>query len=292
MIMKTILISTIVVLSIILCSCSELNKDIPAPVQNTNVVHPQGWANTSSSDFHGTAVMVNNFDIRGCAACHGASFNGGTAGVSCLNAGCHPYSGGPYNCTTCHGFPPPSDRYGNTSNKFMGVGAHTIHITGNNDFSGMQCESCHTLPTSIYDSNHINTTTGRANVAIFDPLSRISSGGVTPVPTYNFNTGRCANTFCHGAWRLTKAGAVDTTIYTDSVMTGANSIPWWTGDSTQTITCGISCHTNPPAGHKVSSLQTCYTCHSAVIDKNGNIIKNGKHVNGMIDLNNTSTPFR
>ena len=159
----------------------------------------------------------------------------------------------------------------------------------------MECTSCHTLPTSIYDPNHINTITGRANVSITDPLAKIYSSGMTPSPAYNFSNGRCTNTFCHGAWRLKKEGAPDTTVYSDSVMTGTYDIPYappWTGDSIYTIACGIYCHTNPPSGHIASTINQCYICHSSVIDKNGKIINRAKHINGMIDLNTTSTPFR
>ncbi len=157
--------------------------------------------------------------MRGCQQCHGLQYDGGISGVSCMT--CHTNPDGPENCATCHGVPPPPDRYGNISNAAIGVGAHVIHFTGNGNYTthSMTCSMCHPMPTSIYDPNHINTT-GRAYVVFNDPLAKVKSNGVTPAPAYNLSAVTCANTFCHGAWQLTKAGAPDTTVYTAAVMSG------------------------------------------------------------------------
>jgi hypothetical protein len=49
--------------------------------------------------------------------------------------------------------------------------------------------------------------------------------------------------------------------------------------------CGF-CHGIPPTGHLDFGLtiQSCVTCHSAVVDVDGNIIDKSKHINGQADL--------
>jgi hypothetical protein len=284
-------IYSIFIPAILSLSCSDLKKDLPAPTQSgVNNVHEQGWTDTASVNFHGIFIASNNYDMRSCQHCHGLKYDGGLSGISCLT--CHSNPGGPENCATCHGIPPPPDRYGNTSNAAIGVGAHVIHFTGsgNSTTHSMTCSMCHFMPTSIYDPNHINAT-GRAYVVINDPLAAMKSDNVIPVPAYSRNAVTCANTFCHGSWRLPKSGAPDTTVYTANVMSGTNDAPVWTGGSTQTA-CGTNCHTNPPAGHKASALTNCYTCHGDVMDATGKIKNKSKHMNGMIDLVSGAAPFR
>ena len=254
-----ILFVAIIALIFFLSSCSDLEKDLPAEESNEVQIHAQGWTDTASANFHGKAIQSNNWDIRPCQKCHGSSYTGGTSGESCLNQGCHPNPGGPQNCATCHGMPPPPALDGSNSYTDRGVGAHQIHFTGNGTYSSysMTCSMCHHMPTSIYDPEHI-IADEHAEVFINDPLANISSGGVMPIPTYDTSSLTCNNTFCHGAWKLSKAGSFDTTVFTANVMTGANYAPRWNGGPVEK-SCGspATCHALPPNGHIPSALTAC-----------------------------------
>ena len=49
--------------------------------------HPNGWLDENNPNFHGTKVEKEG--ATGCAACHGASFDGGISGLACSE--CHAY---------------------------------------------------------------------------------------------------------------------------------------------------------------------------------------------------------
>ncbi len=70
--------------------CSELKKDLPAPVAPGVVVHERGWNDTSATNFHGKVLKAKGYHLSECTPCHAKSFQGGTSQVSCLT--CHaPY---------------------------------------------------------------------------------------------------------------------------------------------------------------------------------------------------------
>lgn len=263
-------------LAVLIISCSELKKDLPSAASNDIIVHSAGWIDTNSIEFHGNAIKNAGWDMRSCSRCHGADYAGGSSGQSCRT--CHNANGGPENCATCHGMPPPPALDGSTASTAHGVGAHVIHLNGTGAYSSysMTCQSCHHLPTSIYDPLHINAT-GRALVTFTDPLASLRSGGLTPSPVYNPDSLKCMNTFCHGTWRLTKAGLSGDSVYTDTVMVGSNYAPRWNGGTVEKK-CG-TCHALPPTGHK-SYSQNCSSCHVDVTTASGKL----KHMNGKIDL--------
>ncbi len=65
--------------------CSDYTSTV-APVE-TRGIHPEGWSNKQSVDFHGDYLAANNFDAELCKTCHGADFSGGTTEQSCSE--CH-----------------------------------------------------------------------------------------------------------------------------------------------------------------------------------------------------------
>jgi hypothetical protein len=282
-----ILFSIFISLAMLLVSCSDLKTDLPVAASDKIVVHPAGWIDTSSAAFHGKAIRAADWDMRSCRRCHGLHYTGGTSTVACTT--CHTLLEGPENCTTCHGTPaPPPDLDGNTATTARGVGAHTIHLRGSGAYSAtsVACTGCHHVPGSVYEAGHIDGT-GRAKVTITERLASISSGGITPAPTYNPDSLRCYNTFCHGDWRLLRANSAHQFVYADTSatasITGSNYAPLWNGGAAQEA-CGATCHTLPPAGHKTYALTACAGCHGDVIDATGKISNKAKHINGRIDL--------
>ena len=108
-----------------------------------NYPHQQGYTDTTSINFHGTALKVNNFNTDACSKCHAADFKGGNTNVSCIS---------------CHNYPHPQGMIDSTSsnfhgkiiktNKFVMVDCQKCH---GNDFSGngsnqLNCRNCHTQP--------------------------------------------------------------------------------------------------------------------------------------------------
>lgn len=290
-----VLLSIFILLAMLMWSCSDLKNDLPLAASNKIVVHPAGWTDTASVEFHGNAIKSAGWDMRSCRTCHGLHYSGGTVNVSCTT--CHTQLEGPENCTTCHGTPaPPPDLDGNTVTSARGVGAHKIHLLGNGAYSAtsVACTGCHHVPGSVYEIGHIDST-GRAKVMITEPLAITSSGGITPVPTYDPASLQCNNTFCHGDWRLLRANSTHKSIYSDSSatasMTGSNYAPQWNGGAAQKA-CGTTCHALPPVGHKSYALTECAGCHGDVIDATGKISNKAKHINGKINLSSGEQNFQ
>ncbi len=166
---------TCLVFAAIAIGCSE---DRTPP--DAGGVHPSGWADKGSPNFHATWLAANKFPLTRCAECHGADFAGGEVGVSCSQTGCHsdPTTGvaiPPNACTTCHGIngtPRPE------------TGAHWQHVPF--------CDTCHTVPTTAQVEQH----------ASGDESTLIHFGSFATKdasPTFDLATKKCANTYCHGA---------------------------------------------------------------------------------------------
>ncbi|HEX2787614.1 MAG TPA: CxxxxCH/CxxCH domain-containing protein [Ignavibacteria bacterium] len=259
--------------------CSELNNNTTlAPDIDT---HPDGWANPSSSNFHGKYIFDNKqWNLTQCKTCHGGDYKGGTSGSNCL--GCHTGSGGPQNCRLCHGnsehSSPPKALNGDTSVTYIGVGVHQLHRTPLFSAS-VGCNECHTALDGFSDPNHIGDNPNGIAEINFGPLSRASIGGnITPDPQWDRNTATCSNVYCHGTFKegnLTAAG----------VWTNPNS-----------VVCG-SCHGDPVTGNPTPrtkgvftpphfsfmTINSCYVCHETVINSQGVIFDKTKHVNGVIN---------
>ncbi|CAN5433425.1 hypothetical protein BH10BAC5_BH10BAC5_23530 [soil metagenome] len=259
--------------------CSKFdNSVVQAPQIDT---HPNGWANPSSTYFHGKYITDNKlWNLNQCKTCHGADYTGGNTGSNCL--GCHTNSGGPENCRTCHGNSdhsnPPKGLYGDTLSSFIGVGAHVTHVNNPKFSAALHCSDCHSF-SGFSDPNHIGDSPDGIAEITFGTLAHDTlGGGIVPNPSWDRNTATCSNVYCHGTF---KAGNLNAA----GVWTDANSVK-----------CG-SCHGDPVTGNptpKVNggyvaphfsfmTVKSCYICHGTVINPGGIIIDKSKHINGQIN---------
>jgi hypothetical protein len=267
---------------------------------------------------HTNYMRAHNDPLVECRGCHGATYTGGPiADVTCQRAGCHADASGnlksPESCNTCHGnfrasasltglayllsAAPPKSVAGDTSTTTSAVGAHQKHLVTGTTGNAVRCQECHTVPASVNSAGHIGPLP--ADVVFNDTLANHVSGDgtVRPAPAYTAPT--CANTYCHGNWKLRKATAVravpppidPTLFYTDSVMVGAKAAPSWNANASagQCYSChGGSPGNYVPAGHYViTDLGGCQGCHGDVTDNTGKILNKAKHINGWVDLIDT-----
>ncbi|HXX64012.1 MAG TPA: CxxxxCH/CxxCH domain-containing protein [Bacteroidota bacterium] len=262
---------------------------------------------------HQGYLMTTLFQLPSCQTCHGSSFTGGTiTTVSCESSGCHADASGvgkpPTTCNTCHGVfraaasltgsalllsaAPPRDVAGDSASSAPGVGAHQKHLVTGTTGNSVKCQECHTVPNAYNDPGHIGIPPTQV-VAFNDTLARLitGDGSLIPAPSFNPATVTCANVYCHGNWRLTKASAptIAQAVFADTatIMVGANESPVWTGGAAQAqcFSChGVAPNKYTPIGHQDFDLTACYLCHGDVVDQNGNISNRAKHINGMIDL--------
>ncbi len=206
-------------------ACSEERTTAPS-----GGVHPQGWADRSSSAFHGAWLAENSFPLTQCQQCHGDDYLGGAVGVSCVQSGCH--SQPPIACTTCHGSrgtPRPSS------------GAHWAHQA--------YCDTCHVVPALTTASVERHASGDASTLIKFGSIAvessrdwRFDAGASVGPPVWDAATQRCTGTYCHGA----------------------ASPPWTTATP---IECD-GCHSAPPADHAAWSrvangTSSCVTCHPA-----------------------------
>lgn len=280
----------IILLSMLWGGCSELKENLPAGTNPAIAVHAEGWTNPASANFHGKAIRAADWDMSSCKTCHGPTYSGGVADVSCRT--CHSDGGGPENCATCHGGSnspaPPEDLAGNTSTAAPGVGAHTKHVQGGNLSSIVWCYECHTVPTSVYAAGHVDSDLP-AEVPMNGPRARAASAGILPAPSHDYTALTCSDTYCHGNWRSERATSPNSFAYTDSFMIGANATPVWTGGSTE-ASCG-TCHGLPPVGHIPVGLTICGDCHLGIVDATGKIIDKSLHINGKINVFGSERSF-
>jgi len=207
-------------------------------------------------------LMENPELLEDCQECHGADYDGGTSGVSCID--CHAaseaYEG---SCNICHGMSdsvdipayqaPPLDLAGNESTDEFTVGSHRTHMIGGEYSDGIECQSCHIVPDSWSSRGHIDESPAEVIFGGF-------SGWHEHNPVLDSETGTCSDTYCHGDFA-----------------------PEWTTVDGSQAECG-SCHTlPPPTPHYNATIETCVQCHSSVIDGEGNIINKALHINGTVN---------
>ncbi len=262
-------------------------------------LHGRGWTDPSSTNFHGNTVRSAGWDMRSCQSCHGVLYDGGKVGVSCRQ--CHSGGAGPENCATCHGSAttpaPPRDLSKNTAKSAPGVGAHQMHLSGSSIAGPIACGECHAVPSSAYQSGHIdsspgaelrfnslgNTVTNMPGTIDYDPELPLFS----PSSSYIQGTLKCSNSYCHGSF---KNG--NTTF-----------APTWNDITTASGACG-TCHGNVSApldtlGTRYLPKTTaqggthpsvaglgirCNVCHAEVVDANFRIINTAKHINGKLNV--------
>ncbi len=277
---------------IVFGSCSKLQNNALSPVQLQSqsgiYPHPSGWADTTSSNFHGTYfintyVNTQTFDLTSCATCHASDLKGGTTKVSCYD--CHKGNAGTLACNTCHGSSlnpaPPKDLSGNLSASSSAAGAHQEHLAGSGFASAVACASCHVVPETAGPGLHptggnpsLNfvgvaaTETNTPGSDNYDPTQPT----IVPSPMFNSKTLQCSNTYCHGNFK-----------------NGNNFSPKWNVLNGSQDSCG-SCHGIPPntSVHQIAyydmatSKNNCYFCHEPMIGPNG-IQDSTLHVNGSLE---------
>lgn len=262
-----------------LASCSELRDELPAASTATLRVHPEGWTQANSADFHGNTIRQADWDMSSCQTCHGRDYRGGVSGVSCQK--CHTAPGGPEACNTCHGGTnnaPPRDLSGNTAVSARGVGAHQTHVRGTARADAITCAECHNVPGALNTPGHIDTPSP-AEVVFTGFLSSKTTQSFTP--SYNAQTGTCANTYCHGNFRNGNP---------------ENAMVWNVFTAASTA-CG-TCHGNPSKptlaeqalpktsaeGGTHPNVLACASCHGDVVNASLQIISVTKHMNGKINV--------
>ncbi|KAA3612303.1 MAG: hypothetical protein DWQ05_20105 [Calditrichaeota bacterium] len=288
MLMKYQNVFATLLIIIFISACSD-QQNIPVG-PSTIEIHQPGWADKTSDNFHGDEIAASNFNMESCQQCHGADYGGGLVESSCLT--CHSQDNGPEACNTCHGVfaasaddlanvAPPGGLAGETAVTERAVGAHQQHLSYYPDLT-TTCNECHKLPQSLNDAGHLDATTG-AEVVFGGTLAVIVTEGGSRIPQVQYNTSNatCANTYCHGNWVLEKSNSNSAFVYLADKMEGNFSTASWVDAST--AECG-SCHALPPTGHIASELTGCGNCHSGVVDDQGKIIDNGKHINGKVNV--------
>ena len=265
------IVTFLIVISIVFGACSKLRDEDKNPVSGEVEVHPDGFTNTSSANFHGNAVKNINWDLTQCQKCHGSDYSGGTSGKSCNY--CH--QGGPESCNTCHGnsrnAAPPNDVNGNSLTSVITVGAHQAHLIGGVMSDGINCVECHKVPKTFSDAGHIDNLTA-LEIYFTDSLANVKTLGMNKANMSaslisNGQDIQCANTYCHG-----------------NFTNGNNYTPKWTKGQSE-AKCG-SCHSMPPKAPHVQ-LQPCFACHTQTVDANLNIIDKTKHINGKLEVYGT-----
>jgi predicted CxxxxCH...CXXCH cytochrome family protein len=220
-------------------------------------MHPVGWADPRSDEFHGRALreerwasILDASTPTWCARCHdGADVDRrvpAPGATSCTS--CHADDDGPLACSSCHGTPgrpyPPRDACFHPGEA---PGAHAAHVE-----RGFECTLCHGARdvASLGTSEHGD---GTVQVA-FD--ARAGEGA-----SWDGDARTCTNA-CH-----TRGGTMEE--------------PSW--DATG-LDCS-SCHQSPPADHYPG---TCDRCH-AEASADGTALRAGAlHLNGVVDLGDGS----
>jgi hypothetical protein len=262
----------------VFASCSKLNEPIPLTPELT--IHREGILEKDSPTWHGNLVRENSWNLKACQNCHSADYSGGITGSSCLT--CHTQPSGPEACNTCHGdftdpaiIAPPQDINHNISTDSTGVGAHVSHLYQNDLGSQIPCSTCHIVPQDYFDPGHAVDDLLPAEV-IFSPLA-VHNIAVNPV--YDYSSATCSDTYCHGNWEFLKDSSSYQFAYTDDKMVGNNNSVVWNEVGVGQADCG-TCHGLPPTGHVPHAIEFCSTCHTDVVDSDGNIINTEKHING------------
>jgi predicted CxxxxCH...CXXCH cytochrome family protein len=211
-------------LVLVACSAERAQPDgMPA-----SGVHPAGYADEKSQNFHAKDIPLRGYDLNLCAKCHGSDFAGGEAGVTCLK--CHPQ--GPTACVTCH-------RDGPTSN------AHVVH----REVGKLACAECHVVPERWDAPGHVLGDDPPAEVTFGARANLTLAAGDRKGPA-TYADGTCTNVYCHGA--ALHAGG------------GAATEPRW---DAQTAPGGCTgCHAAPPPSHAQSACATCHPASAPHID--------------------------
>jgi predicted CxxxxCH...CXXCH cytochrome family protein len=169
-------------------------------------------------------------------------------------------------CSACHGGPtsaaPPKALDGATARTDAGVGAHAAHQGVSAWHREIACASCHKVPATTVDADHIGATPDNRAELRFDSLN--------PMGAYTFAQARCSNLYCHGNGRRNN-GQVN-----------------WT--TVGTLNCDACHRTNGDnmSGEHRKHLQKgvqCVGCHIAVVRLDRTFVDPNLHINGAHEVN-------
>ena len=165
-------------------------------------------------------------------------------------------------CMSCHGMgnssAPPKDLHNDTLPTDRQVGAHAVHLSGGSVSTAVACNDCHLVPTELNSPGHVDT---------MEPAEVVFSGRSSANlsrPVYSSATGRCTNTYCHGAQSTA----------------GTNPNPLWNAPGT--AGCG-SCHGLPPAAPHPPG-NNCESCHAPTAGPGMTIASAATHVDGIVQV--------
>jgi predicted CxxxxCH...CXXCH cytochrome family protein len=200
-------------------------------------VHPCGWQDPSSTEFHGKDLARRGWALGTCQSCHGQALDGGTAGVSCLS--CH--QAGAAGCASCHASLP---------------GAHPTHLAKQVD-----CSECHVKPSTWVQPGHLDgggavVLGARANLTI-DAADRAGPA--------SWNGTTCSNVYCHGAALHAPGGATAAPRWDDPTPAGGCTFCHGAPPPSHARVDCATCHP-PSAPHidgviEVGRTTGCDGCH-------------------------------
>lgn len=218
------------------CSdCHGMPPPAPHPqVQNCNLCHAPVAGAESGELAHHVDGMIDVSVSNDCASCHGSADNSA----------------------------PPRDTRGNTDPSLLSVGAHQAHLVGRGLARAMECSECHVVPEHVNSRGHIDDE-------VEDPAEVQFSGVATAFSAQpRYESGTCAQTFCHGDSFIAGGSG------------GLNIIPVWNVTDGTQIEC-TSCHgMPPPAPHPQENVADCGQCHRNMLD--GTFTHPERHVDGIV----------
>jgi predicted CxxxxCH...CXXCH cytochrome family protein len=192
------------------------------------------------------------------AACDLGTFDGGDAGPpAAQSSSC---------AASCHGSggvaAPPKDTTGQLETTARGVGAHRNHLGSSTWHKGIECASCHTVPTEIGAAGHLDT-----------PLpAELTFQGLGANSLYDDGSGACSS-YCHGA----------------ALTGGTKTMPVWTEVADATPACD-ACHGAPPqttaGGQPHPDNPDCGACHASMNPGEPTRIAYPElHIDGVVQVN-------
>jgi hypothetical protein len=253
-------------LVVLVAACSE-GPDAPTGSR----VHPDGWLDPASGQFHGDAAMAGLAagGATFCQNCHGIDYSGGLSGSDCI--ACH-NARGAGECTACHGGhenstgAPAVNLAGLTAPAARGVGAHTTMVEGWLYSDGFDCSQCHIKPEFVLAPGHIEPgeQNGLSRAEVRFSLLANPSG----TASFDTSSATCSDVYCHGSFPGGVSNSVNFQSRWDT--TFADTAGYL--ESSPMTRCG-SCHLADSAVgwdslHNlhvgVPSALDCSTCHGAV----------------------------
>lgn len=202
-------------------------------------LHPDGWLDEKSADFHGTYLKRAGYPLADCRVCHGEQYEGGAVGSSCATSSCHQQ--GVESCGTCHG----DAKEGRPT-----TGAHAAHL--------FDCASCHPQPATAREAQHPN-----GNVDVIFTGVAMDDG---PPPAWDATTQTCSAVYCHASatprWETPSGEPTCTFCHEAPPISHAR---WSVAQSTSSC---VDCHPSPDGPSHINrtlevNTLACDACHGS-----------------------------